>query len=126
MVEKCPSHRNFLRYPLIYLKHFDPSYSYNNDINLDWNTFNNGIIQILKKTYPINKPSIKMDNKKPNSTNIHTKYRELQTDINYNIFKSNIIINNTHFVVNKLFSLPGKEYIIINNSYLQTTLEPFT
>ena len=48
--------RNFLR-------QFDPSHSYNNDKNLDWNTINSGIINILTKTYPLKKPRNKNQNR---------------------------------------------------------------
>ena len=106
-----------------YLKQYDPSYSYDNNTNIDWNTFNNGIIQILKNTYPIKKPSTNIN--KSNTTNIHTKYRELQTDLNYNISKTNITINNTHFIVNKRFPLPGRKETI-RRPYYPATLVSYT
>ena len=76
-----------------YLKKHDPSYSYNNNRNIEWNTFNEGIIKILTKTYPIDKPETR---KNPNSKTLNTptKYKILQTDLNYNIFKTNIAIDN--------------------------------
>ena len=94
-----------------YLKHFDPSYSYSDNENLDRGAINNGIVKVLTKTYPINNPQIKTDNKKPNTTNIQTKYRDLQTDMNYNIFKTNIAINKTQSLLRKQTISPSRERI---------------
>ena len=53
-----------------FLQQFGPSYSYQNSTNINWETINNGIINILAKTYT---------RKNPQNIKTKTKTIELQT-----------------------------------------------
>ena len=71
-----------------YLRQFDPSYT--DTDTTKWDTFNNGIIKIPPKTYHTKKQANKeTEDKTVETSNIPARYRGLQTDINYYIFKIN-------------------------------------
>ena len=53
----------------------------NNEI-IEWDEINNGMLNIITKTYP--KPN---KNNKTTKPNIQTQNRETLTNLNYNIFK---------------------------------------